>query len=482
MSTTVIVWFRQDLRLDDNPALATAIKSGKAIIPLYIWSPDEEGKWSPGRASRYWLHHALKSLEKELQDLGSRLVISRGPCLETLEKIISHTSVDSVYWNRSYESAAIKRDTRIKKTLRKNGIDVESYNANLLYEPHQIQNKQGSPFRVYTPFWRHYQALEIPAPVGTSVKKLASPRKWPKSLSIRDLGLIPKIKWYKDIDKFWDPRKCTAKDYLAKFLDGPIQGYPKDRDYPAVDGVSCLSPFLHFGQIGPRQIWHSVVRHENKQGRLSPGKAADAWLRQLIWREFAHHLLYHFPETTDKPMYSKFAAFPWKKNRHLLESWQQGKTGYPIVDAGMRQLWKTGWMHNRVRMIVGSFLVKDLLIHWLQGARWFWDTLVDADLANNTLGWQWVAGSGADAAPYFRIFNPVRQGERFDPEGDYVRRWLPELAQLEKKYIHQPWNAPADRMKQAKIQLGKTYPGPIVDHDEARKTALACYQAIKDNN
>ncbi len=479
MSRYAIVWFRQDLRVIDNPALTAAVESGADVIPLYIWSPEEEGDWAPGSASRYWLHHALLSLDRELQARGSRLVLRGGTCLETINSLIKQTGAEHVYWNRCYEPAAVKRDSRIIKALEKSGVSVETYTGQLLHDPQQIKNRQGKAFRVFTPFWKHYQTLDVTRPLKATIKKINSPGRWPKSSGINGLGLIPVINWYAGMDRFWDTGRRTAHEFLECFIRQGLPDYSENRDFPAIEGVSRLSPFLHFGQISPRQVWEAVVKREQKQGRLSPGTAATAWLRQLVWREFACHLLYHFPETTDQPLNIGFKNFPWKSDKRLRSCWQAGITGYPIVDAGMRQLWQTGWMHNRVRMIAGSFLVKDLLIHWRDGARWFWDTLVDADLANNTMGWQWVAGCGADAAPYFRIFNPVRQGERFDPEGQYVRRWLPELAGLDNKYIHRPWQAPKNLLKQAGVILGKNYPEPIVDHDMARKRALSCYQEMK---
>lgn len=482
MISPVIVWFRLDLRLADNPALVAAAETGCPVIPVYIWSPKEEGTWSPGSASCYWLHHALLSLDKELRNKGSKLIHRAGPCQSSLQKIISETGADKVYWNRCYEPAAINRDQHIKRVLREQGITVNSFNSHLLHEPHTIRNKQGGPFKVFTPFWKHYHTLEIPEPVKLPKTGLSAPEKWPTSEKITGFGLVPKIKWYKTIYDTWDMSSAGALNRIRIFFRNSVQSYPTDRDFPAIDGISRISPWLHFGQISTRQIWHMVHEYEQNQGRITPSKAVQSYLRQLIWREFACHLLFHFPHTPDQPLYEKFKQFPWQKNKKYLTAWQKGMTGYPVVDAGMRELWQTGWMHNRVRMITGSFLVKDLLIHWREGAKWFWDTLVDADLANNTMGWQWVAGCGADAAPYFRIFNPVTQGERFDPEGMYVKRWIPELSALDIKYIHKPWQAPAEILKQSGITLGKTYPCPIVDHAEARNKALAYYQQVKDLN
>lgn len=479
MNSPVIVWFRLDLRLADNPALTSAIESDCPVIPLYIWSPEEDGKWTPGSASRYWLHHALLSLNSELVAKNSRLILRTGLSLATLKEIINETGADKVYWNRCYEPTAIARDKHIKQSLSEQAITVSSFNSHLLHEPHTIKNKQGKPFKVFTPFWKHYQTLEVHEPLKITKTKLTVPAKWPVSEKITGFGLVPRIKWYTTISDTWEINSTVALKRVRTFIRDTMQDYPTYRDCPAIDGISRMSPYLHFGQISARQIWYMVHEYEQKQGRMTLAKAAQSYLRQLIWREFAYHLLFHFPHTPDQPLYEKYKQFPWQKNKKYLTAWQKGLTGYPIVDAGMRELWHTGWMHNRVRMIAGSFLVKDLLIHWREGAKWFWDTLVDADLANNTLGWQWVAGCGADAAPYFRIFNPVTQGERFDPEGDYVKRWVPELSALDIKYIHKPWQAPVEILKQSGITLGKTYPCPVVDHAEARNKALAYYQQIK---
>lgn len=479
MSSPVIVWFRLDLRTNDNPALDAARKTGAPVIPVYIRAPEEEGDWRPGAASRFWLHHALTSLAQDLEILDSRLILLQGPTLENLRALIKNTGAGSVFWNRCYEPLVIKRDSRIKQALREAGMEVSSFNAGLLFEPHEISNRQGKPFKVYTPFWKYYQTLEVCPPLRDTRAKLRKPDQWPKSLALKDYGLIPRIKWYSGIAGSWDMTGSGARKRIRHFIRHSLQDYPRDRDFPAVDGVSAMSPYLHFGQVSARQIWHWVTEAEQSAGRMTPGTEAQAYLRQLVWREFGYHLLFHFPHSTNKPLYDKYRHFPWRKNARLLGAWQRGETGYPIVDAGMRQLWQTGWMHNRVRMIAGSFLTKDILVTWLEGARWFWDTLVDADLANNTMGWQWVAGSGADAAPYFRIFNPVTQGTLFDPEGEYIRQWLPELKKLDRQYIHSPWEAPRGVLADAGIKLGTTYPRPVLDHAEARKRALESYRVVR---
>jgi deoxyribodipyrimidine photo-lyase len=402
MNAPAIVWFRLDLRRADNPALAAAVARGGPVIPVFIWAPDEEGAWPPGAASRWWLHHSLAALTK---DLGG-LVIRRGPSLAALRDLVRETGATAVFWNRRYEPALIARDTKVMQGLLADGLRAENFNSALLFEPWSIKNKAGNPFQVFTPFYRSCLAVgSVASPVGRAGP--SAPRGLPSSLRLADLGLLPAINWTRGFD--WQPGEAGAHRALKQFVKSAESSYATNRDLPAVAGTSRLSPHLHFGEISPRQVWAATTN--------------EPFRRQLIWREFAHHLLYHFPHTADAPLRPEFARFPWRDDPDGLRAWQRGQTGFPIVDAGMRELWTTGWMHNRVRMIVGSFLVKDLLLPWQTGARWFWDTLVDADLANNTLGWQWVAGSGADAAPFFRIFNPALQAAKFDPTGDYVRHW-----------------------------------------------------------
>ena len=468
-----IVWFRQDLRLDDQPALLAAIAKGGAVIPLYNWAPDEEGKWVPGAASRWWLHKSLASLEKELGSLGLPLIIRSQCTLDALMDLIKRTGADAVYWNRRFEPQAVQRDGLIKADLHKRGIKSHQFNASLLYDPATILTKQGKPYQVFTPFWKACSLQGEPeVPLGLPSASRSFEGDLP-SVSLDSLPLLPKVSWEGGLEEQWQPGEQGAHQQLKEALKTVIGGYGQTRNIPAVDGTSRLSPYLHFGEISPRTVWHAVRRQwgDHPEG--------EEFLRQLIWREFAHHLLHHFPETPFVGLRPQFESFPWKKDDRALHAWQKGQTGYPVVDAGMRQLWRTGWMHNRVRMIVGSFLVKDLLIDWREGANWFWDTLVDADLANNTLGWQWVGGCGADAAPYFRIFNPNLQGEKFDPTGAYVRRWIPEIGKLPDQWIHKPWQAPEEVLAKACVTLGATYPKPIVDHSEARKMALEAYSEMK---
>ena len=474
-----LVWFRQDLRIQDNPALHAALKRGGPIIPVFIWAPEEESFWAPGAASRWWLHQSLASLHTELRRHGSRLVLRRGSSASALAVLVRESAAGAVFWNRRYEPAVVKRDTKIREKLRADSLTVDSFNAGLLCEPWDICNKMGKPFQVFTPFWKAYLTMPEPPQPLSGPKQLPAPPKWPKSLPLADLRLEPKVDWAAGMRAAWSPGTQGAATQMERFLAEAISSYSRDRDRPDLSSTSRLSPHLHFGEISPSQVWHAV-RERMRPGRKGAmARGAEAYLRQLGWREFAHHLLFHFPHTTDHPLRLEFARFPWREDTDSLRAWQRGETGYPLVDAGMRELWTTGWMHNRIRMIVASFLVKDLLIPWQEGARWFWDTLVDADLANNTLGWQWVAGCGADAAPYFRIFNPMGQGERYDPSGDYVRRWVPELRKLPAPWIHKPWEASSSVLAAAGVELGRTYPRPIVEHGAARQRALAALAKIK---
>lgn len=474
-----IVWFRQDLRVADNPTLTDAAKRGGPVIPVYIWAPEEEGEWPPGSASRFWLHHSLLSLQKRLEKAGSRLIVRRGNSLEELESVARSAKAGALFWNRRYEPAATQRDGTIKSAFKDRGLEVKSFNASLLLEPWQVETKQGGPYKVFTPFWKAcLQQLDPPFPLPAP-REIPAPHAWPRSLRIEALGLQPGIDWAAGIREAWAFGEATAQARLEAFVDELLALYPEGRDQPGTDGTSRMSPYLHFGEIGPRQIWHAVQGAASEHDSKAVMRGAEKFLSELGWREFSHHLLYRFPRLPKEPMQEKFAAFPWQRDDKALEAWKKGRTGFPIVDAGMRELWKTGWMHNRVRMVVASFLTKDLLVPWQRGAAWFWDTLVDADLANNTQGWQWTAGCGADAAPYFRIFNPISQGERYDAKAAYIRRWVPEIAALPDRWIHRPWEAPTEELREAGIDLDTTYPSPIIDHAEARDRALAAYDQIK---
>jgi deoxyribodipyrimidine photo-lyase len=411
MSTTV-VWFRQDLRLRDNLALHTAAKRGP-VIPLYIWAPEDEGDWPPGGASRWWLHQSLRALDESLRELGSRLIVRSGRAPEVLRAFAREEGATAIHWNRRYEPASREVAERVVDSFQRGEVETREFASSLLVEPEALLNGSGRPYRVYSAFRRRLLRDARPALPVNMPNRMRAPARWPESLAIEDLRLMPKVAWYREMAGLWQPGESGARAAWARFSRGRLTGYRTSRDRPAERGTSRLSPHLHFGEIGPRQIWHA----------LGPRGRSSAFLSELLWREFAHHVLFHFPQTTDQPMRPQFARFPWRRNQRLLRAWQQGTTGIPLVDAGMRELWATGWMHNRVRMVVASLLVKNLMQPWQDGARWFWDTLVDADLANNTLNWQWVAGSGVDAAPYFRIFNPGTQAKRFDPGEAYVRRW-----------------------------------------------------------
>ncbi len=474
-----LVWFRLDLRLADNPAVAAAAKGGGAVVPVFIWSPEDEAPWQPGAASRWWLHQSLDALDARLRSVGSRLVVRRGPALEILRALAMETGSHAVFWNRRYEPAVIARDKVIKEALRVDGIEADSFNAALLHEPWTIQNQSKKPFQVFTPFWKNCLSQPDPAEPLLAPPRMLAPTKWPESLALDELSLEPRINRTDGFRSAWQPGEAGAAAALKQFLARAFDDYSGQRNRPDVAGTSRLSPHLHFGEIGPRQVWHDLACMAEKRKLPAANWRGSQFLAELGWREFAHHLLYHFPHTPTEPLRVDFKNFPWRKDAGRLTAWRRGRTGFPIVDAGMRELWTTGWMHNRVRMIVASFLVKDLLADWQEGARWFWDTLVDADLAQNTLGWQWTAGCGADAAPFFRVFNPTSQGEKFDPYGDYVRRWCPELGKLPAKWIHQPGNAPPEVLRAAGVELGRNYPEPIISHAIARDVALAALARIK---
>jgi deoxyribodipyrimidine photo-lyase len=465
-----VVWFRQDLRLTDNPALRAAAECG-TIVPVYVWAPEEEGAFPPGAATNWWLHQSLAALQKSL---GGALVLRNGRTLACLRAVVKETGATRVHWNRRYEPAAIERDIAIENALRHDGIEVHTFNSALLWEPWQVQKTSGDgPFQVFTAFYRNCLSLGTPAkPARAPRFKTHAKTSGAHSVELSSLRLHPTIDWAAGLRSAWQPGETGAIAQLKRMLAGHVEKYGEDRNRPDRVGTSRLSPHLHFGEISPRQVWHAI------QSRF-PAAQAGPFLRQLIWRDFAYHLLYYFPQTSTEPLRPAFADFPWRKNAKMLRAWQRGRTGYPIVDAGMRELWSTGWMHNRVRMIVASFLVKHVRLRWQEGASWFWGTLVDADLANNTLGWQWSAGCGADAAPYFRIFSPVLQGEKFDPDGAYVRHWLPELANVPKRWIHQPWNMPQPDRRRLGLHLGQTYPKPIVDHVTARRQALDAFHSLK---
>lgn len=458
----IIVWFRQDLRLADNPALRFAAKSGRPVICLYILDDETPGAWKWGGAARWWLHHSLAALDQNLRRHdGGNLILRRGPAERILPAVIAETGAEAVTWNRCYEPYAVARDKMLKRRLIEDKIEVESFNASLLFEPWEIATKEGKPFRVFTPFWNALRGKIEPGKPHPAPRRLTF-HAHIKSDTLADWALLPvKPDWAKDFD--WTPGEAAAHRALSSFLKS-VADYAHARDIPGEDGTSRLSPHLNWGEIGPRQVWHAVKTHAHARS-----DGAQTFLKELGWREFCAQLLFHNPHLPEKPFDQRFADFPWRTSDKDFAAWAKGQTGIPIVDAGMRQLWQTGWMHNRVRMIVASLLIKHLGIHWKHGEEWFWDTLVDAGLANNAANWQWVAGSGADAAPFFRIFNPVLQGQRFDPQGDYVRRHVPELKDVPDRYIHRPWEAPTPP---------PDYPAPIVDLDEGRMRAMKSFRSI----
>jgi deoxyribodipyrimidine photo-lyase len=480
MDTVGLVWFRRDLRLADNPALAAAVAGGARVVPVYVHAPEEEAPWRPGAASDAWLHRSLQALDAALRERGSRLVVRRGPTLDALRTLAAEAGATHIYWNRLYEPALVARDRGVKAALRAAGLVTQSANAALLNEPWAVTRDDGAPYRVFTPFWKACQRAGVDAPPAPEPGRLTPVPESLGGVAVDTLRLAPPIGWDRGFWDAWQPGEAGASATLAQFLDDAVAHYGEDRNRPDITGTSRLSPHLHFGEIGPRQLVAAIRRHTAEHTAAGLLTNAEAFVREIGWREFAHHLLWHFPHTPDAPLDERFARFPWLDDRGgALERWQRGRTGIPIVDAGMRELWHTGWMHNRVRMIVASLLTKNLLVPWQEGARWFWDTLVDADLASNTLGWQWTAGCGADAAPYFRIFNPVLQGQRFDPAGGYVARWVPELAGLPARHVHAPWEAPASVLAAAGVRLDHDYPTPVVDLQATRARALARFASLK---
>ncbi|GJL62975.1 MAG: deoxyribodipyrimidine photo-lyase [Nitrospirales bacterium] len=432
-----------------------------------------------GEASRWWLHQSLSALGAQLREKNHSLVIRQGNCLATLQSLIQETHATHVYWNRCYEPHRRSEDLQIRDALRAMQVTTQDNNGSLIIDPEYFTNNSGRPYQVFTPFWKRYLSETIKATTASLPVDLPTPKTQPASIPLEQLGLEPTIDWASGFRAVWIPGEAGAHKQFKRFVTSRCVSYERDHDRPDRDHTSQLSPHLHFGEVSPQRVWsHLSNRHATDQ-RKPFHRETTAMLRQLAWRDFSYHLLYHYPHTSMQPLREKFARFTWDNNPTALRKWQRGVTGYPFVDAGMRQLWKTGWMHNRIRMVVASFLTKHLLLPWQHGAEWFWDTLVDADLANNTMGWQWVAGCGADAAPYFRIFNPVTQGLKFDPTGEYVGRWIPELAKLPVPWIHKPWEAPPLLLAEHGITLGSTYPYPIVDHQKARQRALAAFAALK---
>ncbi len=460
-----IVLFRQDLRTTDHPALSAAAENGGMIIPLYVWAPQEDGEWPMGSGSKWWLHYSLVSLKQNLKSLNLDLIIKMGKTIEIIENIIAETGATAVFLHKSYEPAHIQNDKLLEKALQKKGITVHFFEGTLLFNPASIHTKEGNPFKVFTAFWNHCLKFHEPRSLTNTIQPVQPAKSTLSTLSVDDLKLLQN----NPLEKLdWSPGEKQAHETLQHAIRSIVGDYPNTRDRPDLEGTSLLSPHMHFGEISVCQIWHATKNKFRQEDEPS-----NAFLRQLGWREFAYYLLYHFPQSPLVPLQEKFKKFPFKHNEAHYQLWKDGNTGYPLVDAGMRQLKHTGWMHNRVRMVVASFLVKHLMISWVEGAKWFWEMLVDADLANNSLGWQWVAGCGVDAAPYFRIFNPTVQGEKFDETREYVKKWVPELAALPDKWLYTPWIAP-EILK----MYGVVYPQPIVIHEQARKEALDAYATL----
>lgn len=471
-----LIWFRDDLRLQDSPAINAALNAAACILPVYIHDTDIPGVPAAGGASLWWRHHSLHKLN---ESLNGKLVFRTGNTAEHLLDLCHSHGVNKIYWHKSYDPAQYRYDEELAHLLGEAGIEVKQFRSYLLFEPQEIQNKSGKPYRVFTPFYKTcLEHTPPPAPLETDEETLKRAL-YNDTTKSEEINLLSTHSWHKKLEKHWQPGHLSAQQALATFLENGLALYKDKRDFPSIKATSTLSPYLHFGEITPRMIWHEAESYA-AQNNIAPEKAA-AFTRQLVWREFSYHLLWQEPDMKRTPLQEKFRHFPWHADDEKLSAWQKGLTGYPIIDAGMRELWDTGIMHNRLRMIVGSFLVKNLLIHWHEGEKWFWDCLVDADHGNNAMGWQWISGCGADAAPYFRIFNPLTQSRKFDPNGTYIRKWVPELAELNNEQIHAPWELSDMELNMAGITRGKTYPQPIVDLQETRQRALDAYDEVKNN-
>jgi deoxyribodipyrimidine photo-lyase len=479
MSAPILVLMTNTLRLADNPALVAAANTEQPVIPVFILDEQTKGARIWGGAARWWLQQSIEVLATDMKAVGSKLILRIGATADVMASLVEETAAEEVYLTRGYTPAEIAAEQSLHDILTDQGKKIRRFGGNLLLEPEMVRTKTGGTYTVFSPFWRTAsQLVDTTAPLSAP-EHLTPPEQWPHSDPVDAFDLAPKpASWAEPLAAHWEVGETAAMERLSLFLDDSVENYKVGRDLPGVDGSSSLSAYLAFGQISPRQIWY----HSMKAAELRGGPSSDmmCYLREIGWRDFCTHLLFHRPEMTTEPLQQKFTAFPWYEGQsEKLTAWQKGLTGFPIVDAGMRQLWQTGWMHNRVRMIVASFLVKDLLWHWKDGEAWFWDTLVDAHFGNNIANWQWVAGCGADAAPYFRIFNPIMQGQKFDKNGDYVRRFVPELSNMPDKYIHAPFEAPKEVLQSSGITLGKTYPKPIIDRKVAREKALAALASIK---
>ncbi len=466
-----VVWFRKDLRLNDNPALARALTSGKKIIPIFVWDKEEGGDWKAGSASRLWLHHALNSLSESIGKLGGRLILAKGKPAQILPSIARETQAEEVLYGRVYDPGGLATQQAVEDALETAGIRSESFNASLLNEPWEIKNLSERPFQVFTPYWKKARSGIHRKPEFYQPEKLSFADANGSSLKTDSLELVPDHPWTEKVARHWEISESAGMALIERTATQIAGTYSTLRDLPGQDGTSRLAPYLAWGLVSPRQVCQAILQVHPEGDDAS----SQVYLSEIGWREFSYHLLYHFPSIPNEPLRPKYANFPWLSDSKALQKWQSGQTGYPMVDAGMRQLYETGWMHNRVRMVVASFLVKHLLISWKEGARWFWDNLVDADLASNTQGWQWAAGCGADAAPYFRIFNPITQGEKFDPQGKYARHWIPELGKIPDSLIFRPWEAPPELLSGP----ADHYPSPCVNHPEARARALGALSTLK---
>jgi deoxyribodipyrimidine photo-lyase len=473
---TTVLWYRQDLRVSDHDALLDACSRGP-VVPVFVWHPEGEGRWPQGGAQRWWLDRSLRALDAQLRERGSRLVVRAGDPAAELAQVAAACGARRVACSRRYEPEAMREEERIGDALESRGIELARVGSTLLFDPFEVRSGSGTPYKVFTPFWKACMARPEPDRPRPAPASIPAPAAWPSCISVDALRLNPTIAWDAGLRETWTPGEVAGRRRLASFVAGPVGEYADRRDIPSVEGTSRLAAFLHFGEVSPREAWHAAGDAARGRGAAFAG-GVQKFRAELGWREFGAHVLANFPRTSDDPLRTEYRRFPWRTDDAQLRAWQRGRTGYPFVDAGMRELWHTGTMHNRVRMVVASFLTKHLRMDWMHGARWFWDTLVDADLGNNTLGWQWAGGCGADAAPYFRIFNPVTQGEKFDAEGEYIRRWVPELAKVPSKYLHAPWEAPPLALSMSGVTLGEDYPWPIVDHAKAREEALAALSSI----
>ncbi|NDV88765.1 deoxyribodipyrimidine photo-lyase [Aurantimonas aggregata] len=473
----IVVWLRDDLRLDDNPALAEAAGTGRPVVPLYVLDDETDGVRGIGGAHRWWLHHSLAALTQSLKGIGADLVLRRGKAAVEVPAIVRSVGAGALLFNRRYDEAGRAVDQAVADAL-EGDVAVRAFTANILHRPERVTTKTGGYYKVYTPFWKNVSETEPRNPIDPP-RSLAIPDELPRSDTLDSWQLRPtQPDWSGGLASFWEIGEAAAHRRFTAFCDERLGTYDDGRDRMAIDATSRMSPHLRWGEISPYRLWHAAIARAAEDETIRP-EAIQTFRKELVWRDFSYHLLYHFGPLGTENFNARFDQFPWETDRSVLRAWQKGMTGYPIVDAGMRQLWQTGWMHNRVRMIVGSFLTKDLLIDWREGEAWFWDTLVDGDVASNNAQWQWIAGSGADAQPFFRIFNPITQSEKFDPDGAYIRQYVPELNDLPARVIHAPWTAAASTLHEAGVVLGKTYPAPIVDHGKARDRALAAYRSVQ---